>query len=239
MNTEAVERARFELRRAFELEASDVVAAQAWPSERDRWAELVFSLLAVTTDTSEDAVRDLVRVMDSLELLDVKLLTELVEATREIDPNDPTVARLVGLMSDYGMTAEEANRAVRTLAQAAAGMSTHFGGKPQRYLRHYGELMVQELGQWFQFTDLPDAKVAYAFTYWLQNGLSMPVSLVDEDMVAFCDEYDITPQDLVAAADERDLNVAVVDDVTQAHMATLRSIAELVETEDEAATDGR
>jgi hypothetical protein len=78
--------------------------------------------------------------------------------------------------------------------------------------------MLRDLDRIFEFSALTEAEVRYAFTYWLQNVLNMPLSLIDENVRMFCAQHDLEPEQLFAAADELDVNLALVDDVVQLHL---------------------
>lgn len=224
MGTEAIDRAGYELLKAADLEATEAIANHVWFSERDRWAELAFCLIAASSRRPEAAIRELVIAMDTLGLLDLERLLEVSEDTDDA-LTKPYALRVLQLMSEIGLTKEESARALLALADAAQGFLSHFDGKQQQYLRRYGQLMLDEIGQWFTFRSLDESKVSLAFTYWLQNVLGMPLSLVDEDVVAFCREHDVTPADLAAAADQMDINLALVDDIAQVHMQIKRASA--------------
>jgi len=216
----ATSEAAFELRNALLVEAVETTFAEAWLWEVDRWKELVFALLSRIVSIPEDDVRELTERLLDLELLDVG---ELAKLSKEVD--EPIGHRLTNVMAEWGVAGEEARIAVTTIAEAARGLSDHYGGKIQRYLRHYGELMLDELGGTFTFTAIKSDAVGEAFTYWLQNVLDMPVSLVDESVRGFCDGKGFSPVDLIEAADEIDMNLALVDDVTQLAMLRRAEVA--------------
>ena len=236
MSSIAIDEARFALLKTLELEASDLVEAHPWFSEEDRWTELAFSILAASVNRPQAVVRDLVGAMASLELLEIDRLASLSNGEKA-NLDDPFAHRITDLMEEYGTDPAEARRATTALSEFASGLSNHFEGKAQRYLRRYGELMLDELADWFDFTTLDDAAVGGVFTYWLQNTLGMPLSLVDDDVAAFCKEFGVTPADLLAAADELDMNFALVDDVAQAHMVARRFVTESEGREDDSAPD--
>ena len=67
----------------------------------------------------------------------------------------------------------------------------------------------------FNFSGLNKKQANYAFTYWMQNVLNMPVSLSDEAVQNFSKTTGIEPAQLFAAADALDVNVAVIDDLVE------------------------
>jgi hypothetical protein len=56
-------------------------------------------------------------------------------------------------------------------------------------------------------------QVRYAFTLWLQNVLNMPLSLQSRAVETFTNAIGLTSGQLFHAADEMDVNVALVDDL--------------------------
>jgi hypothetical protein len=122
-----------------------------------------------------------------------------------------------------GYSESEARQAVAALAETAENVERHYDGKPQRYLREYGERMLEELPERFAFDEFGDEDVRYAFTLWLQNVLNMPVTLRSPEMTVFCERYDVTVEELVAAADVQDINLALLDDLVAEHVAELEA----------------
>jgi len=117
-------------------------------------------------------------------------------------------------LTEAGFSRPAAERAVITISEAALAFQTRYGGKVQRYLRSYGEIMLKDLDSIFQFSRLGRDEMRRAFIYWLQNALNMPLSFSDQALVQFCEANHITPDELSAAADDLNLNQAVVDDLT-------------------------
>ena len=156
--------------------------------------------------------------MADAQLLDIEDLAALQEGE---ETGKSSLIR--ELMVGAGLTDDEARSALTTLSEAAAGLWDHFQGKVQRYLRHYGETMVDEIAGTFAFTAMEPRTAAEAFRYWLQNVLNMPVSLDDIWIQQFCERYGFSAADLLAAADAMDVNVALVDDLARLHTASVES----------------
>jgi hypothetical protein len=73
--------------------------------------------------------------------------------------------------------------------------------------------MIQELPRHFTLRRLDAQDARFAFTHWLQQVLNMPLPLSDASVEKLCQQYHVSVDDLVAAIDERDLNVALMDEV--------------------------
>lgn len=205
---------------------SDLFVYHQWPSEHERWVELIFALVSRIGDKPESEVRDAVQGLDDLELLDVEKLSEIPEADGGVDLGFPYARRIFESLSESGFTEEDSKSSVLVMHEAARSVKEHHGGKIQKYLRKYGQRMMDELSQSFSFSKMDEADMRYAFTYWLQNVLNMPVSLEDESIEEFCSKLERKPEELVQAADEMDINLAIIDDMVQMYLIDQMSAEE-------------
>jgi hypothetical protein len=185
------------------------LAAYGWASEDDRWAELVYCLLLQCSDQEAESVRGLVATLRSLSLLEPETMTRL------LDPTDERRIVFAYALQRYGFPDGDAERACRVLAGLAGFVESRHAGKFQRYLRRHGEIMRDELVSILDGGGLEKSKLAYALSHWLQNALSMPVSLQHEAVAAFCRDHNASFEELLAAADALNFNMAVVDDLLE------------------------
>jgi hypothetical protein len=74
-------------------------------------------------------------------------------------------------------------------------------------------MMLDDVDKLFDVPSSDRSALASAYTYWLQNALSMPLSLVDQTMWTFCEKNGVTPEELIAAADDLNINIAFLDDL--------------------------
>jgi hypothetical protein len=179
----------------------------------------VFAILTQVSDLPEDKMRALTDEMDDLDLLEIPALASLRQGDQAIDSNQELAGRVLEIFQEKGFQREQAECGLGAISDAAIGLMEHFSGKVQNYLRSYGELMLKDLGRTFQFSTLSEADVGTAFTYWFQNALNLPLSLLDKNVRTFCEQHGLEPEQLIAAADELDLNLAVVDDLAQISLA--------------------
>lgn len=119
--------AKTQLPQRFEWQEADL-AAHAWMSEADRWAELVFSLLNQCSDQEPETTRTAVTVLQDLELLKIGKLAVIEK------PIDENAVVLAYVLKRYGFSEEDAQSAVSLLAQVAKVMQKDTGGKIQQYL---------------------------------------------------------------------------------------------------------
>ncbi len=190
-----------------------------WIWEADRWKELVFALLTRVTMLPQDAVRAVTDQLHYMKLLKISTLVNLYKAHGAPDLTDSNARHILELLQEGGFKQAEAERGLTAICEAALGLHDYHASKVQNYLRSYGERMLQELGNTFRFSNLNEAEVNYAFRLWLQNVLNMPLQLQDEQMQKFCKQYELTQLDLLAAADEEDLNIALLDDLVHSYFA--------------------
>lgn len=207
--------ARYLLRKLKTQEAADVVLSHPWVRESDRWRELAFALLTSIGRGSEPEIRALTERLSVRQLLEIPELAALRQGRATVDLNAPAARGILEVLQEGGFSQHAARQALTTLCEAAAGLAEHHDGKIQRYLRGWGERMLQERDRTFKFSALSDSDAADAFTYWLQNVLAMPLSLIDDNVKSVCQQHGVEPNDLIAAADADDLNLGVVDDLAQ------------------------
>lgn len=208
-----------QLQQLYEQHEFDL-ATYAWASEDDRWAELVFCLLLQCSEQEPELTRSAVAVLQSLFLIDVGKMLHLSETTHEIRVIYAYVLR------QHGFSSDDVDLACSLLAHVANIVQHNYGGKIQRYLRRHGEVMRDELVSAFDSTSLDKSRMAYAISHWLQNVLSLPISLQHNAVVEFCQKSDVTPQDLWQAADELGINLAVIDDLLEMELRMRESVAD-------------
>ena len=190
----------------------DELASYPWMDEGARWAELVFCVLHQASDLPPTAVRRGMQLLDGLGLLEVAKVARLADANEDAAAADYVLRQL-------GLGAERSMAARTTLADLARYLGTAHGGKLQRFLRVHGERIRAELAGSIGTRGLPEREVKTAVTHWLQNALSLPVSLEHPAIQDFCAHHQIKPSDLWSAADDLDLNWALLDDLVELEKA--------------------
>jgi hypothetical protein len=186
-----------------------------WPWEVARWHELVFCLLQRLShpELEVEMARDLTDLLANLDMLHIEKLAGLVSEDEEPNFTDPDLDLMLRLLERSGLDTRKAKRVVTTICQAALGLQKKHGGKIQRYLRHYGKQMVDEVGEHFSFSSMSDNDVRHVYIHWLQNVLNMPLALSEPAVEEFCQELGVAVDDLVEIADTLDLNLALLDDM--------------------------
>lgn len=214
-----------QLQQLYKQYESDL-ATYAWASETDRWAELIFCLLHQCSRQEPETIRSALAALQSLSLTDVGKMLHLDNVSHE---NRIVFAYI---LKQYGFSSEDVELTCSLLAQVAKAVQHNYGGNIQRYLRRHGELMCDELVSMFGSTALDKPRISHAISHWLQNVLSMPISLKNDAVVEFCQRNSVSPQDLWHAADELDLNIALVDDLLEIDQRTREMTSETPDREE-------
>ena len=190
-------------------------AQHQWPSEHERWIELLFALACKATNRSEQEVRRIIEDLDVMDLLEVRDLANAAEA-------DAQAARLLTVLQEARFSQAEANDIVLAFRGAARGINQRHGGKIQNFLRTWGQQMADQLLAEIAPPPAFKEKCRLAITYWLQNVLDMPIVLNEQGLQAFCTKHGFTVGELVAEADRQDLNVALLDDMIDQYLVDER-----------------
>lgn len=217
--------AEYLLSKLLMIEGSNSSLNYSWIWEEERWHELVFALLTSIIDLPDDRLRGLVNYLAELNLLDITVLSNICRDRTNLDLNNSHARRVLKILQERGASEADAQKGLVSISEAALGLEEHYSGKVQYYLRYYGELMLCELEQKFRFSTLNEAEVKRAFTYWLQSVLNMPLLVADEHIEAYCKENYLTPEQLFAAADKLNMNVALIGNLVQRHIQIQRQRA--------------
>ena len=211
----------FQLRKLI-TKYSDFFAYHQWPSEHERWVELIFALVTRISKKPESELRDIIEELDDLGLLDIEELSNIPKVGSDIDFNSPFAKRVIESLSESKFTEEESKSSLLVMYEAAKSLMEHHDGKIQKYLRKYGQQMVDEFAENFSFSGMDKKDLRYAVTYWLQNVLNMPVNLNIESIDTFCNRSGISDEELVKEADNLNINVALLDDMIEQHMQNVK-----------------
>lgn len=188
---------------------SEVLTGLPWASEQARWAELVFCVInSVAQDPP--AARDATAVLDGLGLLDTRALAQAG------DPGHESAVVVRYALTHQGLSPDAAKDVTALLARIATSLVEHYDGKIQRFLRHHGHAILDDLLGMVPAAGARGAEVQRGFTHWLQNAVELPISVLDRPVQEFLDERGVSPAQLEDAADEVDFNLALVDDVIRA-----------------------
>lgn len=199
---------KIQLQQLFERHESDI-GDYAWMYEDERWAELVFCLLNQYNPENTSDVRAAVSTLQYLGLIETEKLALLEQ------PGNENAVVLTHILKQHGFSEKNAREAVTLLAHVAGVIRKDFGGKIQRYLRRQGEIMRDELINALGGKSLNKEQLRYAVSHWLQNALSLPISLEHPAVIRFCKKNGVGLEKLLHTADDLNLNIALVDDLLE------------------------
>lgn len=200
------------LRRLIVQYCDDTLDGHRWLWEKDRWNELVFSILAWSGKVSESDARRVTHEMEALDLIGIGTLAHAHE-TRVASKASITLERITELLEDAGCAPEEGRKIATAIAEAASYFHKNHQGKVQVLFRRLGEAMIDELQRDINFSGLSSVEAEHALVYWLQNVLNLPLSLKDDAVIEFAAEHSLAPERLIDAADSIGLNLAFLDDL--------------------------
>jgi len=204
----------YELRKLI-IKYSNFFMYHQWPSEHERWTELIFALVSRITNKSESEVREVIEKCNDLDLMGIEELSKIPEQKKSIDLDSTHAKRIFEQFAESGFTQIESQRSILAMHDAAKSLNELHGGKIQKYLRNYGQTMIDELSQNFSFSDMDEDDIRLSFTYWMQNTLNMPINLRTKNTDKFCGKLKITEEDLLKGADNADINIALLDDMIE------------------------
>jgi len=202
---------KMKLAALYERHADDM-GDHAWPSEGERWGELVFCVLVQCGGESTEATRRAVSILEQLALLSPSKLASM-------QPGSPEQSAFAHVLSCAGFAAEESARTLQLLPALARAVNGRYGGKLQRLVRSHAEQLRDALVTEFASPHLGEAQLREAMSHWLQNAFNLPLSLQNKVVSAFCEANNLTIETLTAAIDDLDLNLALVDDILAAENA--------------------
>ena len=214
MITTGISSAHYQIQKLIVSHGSKLSDQYPWVWEHDRWKELVFCLLTRISTKDHEELHLICDNLHTLGLLDISALAEIDH------PNDQLSVLITDFLLQHEFSKKEADRAIVSMSEVANGLKKYYKGKIQEYLRSYGLLLLEDVPKKFQFTSLSNEDVEFAFTYWLQNVMNMPLSLKDPTLLEFSQSTGLHLDELLQAADDLGINTAILDDLVQMNSLT-------------------
>lgn len=188
-------------------EHEELLSDVPWASERERWHELLFSVLLQTAPDARSA-------STALAILAALRLTE-PEAVAAFDTAEHRTL-VDQILRRVGFAEETVSMTLNQLAGVGRVVQSQMGGKIQRFLRAHGEQMREELVGQLAAQGLDTTAASAAVTHWLQTVLTMPVSMRHDSLLEFSVDAGGCVDDAIGVADELDLSVAALDHLVAA-----------------------
>nr|AUN37270.1 hypothetical protein [uncultured bacterium] len=204
-------RNQFILRKLVVQDGDQLIASHRWLWEKDRWKELVYSIVTYSSGLPDNEARLVVDQLDALGLLSVRRLAEA--DLSEDSEHSLLIEQITELLADSGLSSEARDKTVTALSQAATFFTNKYRGRVQAFLRQFGERLVEELRAGIGFSTLTPVEADLVLTYWLQNILELPLSLKDESVAEFASKHGMDIEEYIETADSMGLSVGFLDDL--------------------------
>jgi hypothetical protein len=188
-----------------------------WPWEVQRWYELVYCLFSVVENRfgPETFSARAASVLVELGLLEIPALAKADEKTR---------LHISIVLERIGFSKEQINLMVRALCDLAKYLEETYHGKIQLLLREFGmEIVNKILGNLPLSDTMGEQEASLVVMHWLQNVLNLPVLVPSLGLQTLTSETGAKDEEVLAIVDERNINVALLDDILNRWVGTYPS----------------
>ena len=193
-----------------------------WEDEHSRWNELVYCIFAELTDHSYRDARSLSDKIFGLNLLELDDLADVqIMEDGKVDPNNPRIRTVSEILSINGIEQSDIDKSLSAICKVAQSIQENYDGKIQKFLRKYGEEIVNEFDSHVSFSEVDRGTQSRILVKWIQNTLAMPLAFSNIYTVKFCKKQGVTYVELAEAADNIGLNGSVLDDLLELYMVDL------------------
>lgn len=193
-----------------------------WEDEHSRWNELVYCIFAELTDHSYRDARSLSDKIFGLNLLELDDLADVqIMEDGKADPNNPRIRTVSEILSINGIEQSDIDKSLSAICKVAQSIQENYDGKIQKFLRKYGEEIVNEFDSHVSFSEVDRGTQSRILVKWIQNTLAMPLAFSNIYTVKFCKKQGVTYLELAEAADNIGLNGSVLDDLLELYMVDL------------------
>jgi hypothetical protein len=190
-----------------------------WEDEHSRWNELVYCIFAELTEHSYMDARSLSDDIFNLNLLEQDDLADIqIMENGMADPNNPRIKTISEILSINGIDQSDIDKTLSAICKVAHAIKENYDGKIQKFLRKYGEEIVNEFDSHISFSDVDKGTQSRILVKWIQNTLAMPLAFSNIHTVKFCKKEGVNYIELAEAADNIGLNGAVLDDLIEMYM---------------------
>lgn len=202
--------------RTLQIKLSDIfhdygmeIPISTWASEKDRWEELLVCVInQINPEPNIEEIRAVIDILGKINLTSAENLSNIKVESKEYN-------FIFFLFQRFNFTDEETNLALETIISLSKIVNKNFDGKIQRYMRIYFEIMRNEMCESFKDIGLSSKQIRYAVTHWLQNSTNAPLSLEHKAVETFYNENGTNENEFIKAADDLDINLAVIDDLLE------------------------
>ena len=193
-----------------------------WEDESSRWNELVYCIFAELTGHNYRDARRLANDIADLNLLNVDDLAKIpIMDDGMVNPDNSRIRTITDILRSNGISEDDVKRSLSAICKVAQSISDNYDGKIQKFLRKYGEEIVNEFDSHVSFSEVSKGTQSRIIVKWIQNTLCMPLAFSNVYTARFCEKEDINYNELAAAADNIGLNGAVLDDLLEVYIVDI------------------
>jgi hypothetical protein len=187
-----------------------------WEDEHSRWNELVYCIFAELTQHSYLDARSLSDNISELNLLDIEDLANVkIMDNGMADPDNKRIMTITDILHSNDVTEADINKTLSAICKVAQAIMDNYDGKIQKFLRKYGQEIVDEFDSNVSFSEVDKGTQSRILVKWIQNTLAMPLAFSNIYTAKFCEIEGVTYHELAEAADNLGLNGAVLDDLLE------------------------
>ena len=114
-----------------------------------------------------------------------------------------------------GVNEADIKKTLSAICKVAQAIMENYDGKIQKFLRKYGQEIVDEFDSHVSFSEVDKGTQSRILVKWIQNTLAMPLAFSNIYTARFCEIEGVTYHELSEAADNLGLNGAVLDDLLE------------------------
>ena len=190
-----------------------------WEDENSRWTELVYCIFAELTHHSYRDARRLANDLADLNLLEVDDLAGIpIMDDGMVNPDNSRMRTITDILKANGVADDDIRKSLSAICKVAQAISENYDGKIQKFLRKYGHEIVNEFDSHVSFSEVSRGTQSRILVKWIQNTLAMPLAFSNVYTARFCENEDVTYWELAEAADNIEINAAVLDDLLEVYI---------------------
>ncbi len=190
-----------------------------WEDESARWTELVYCIFAELTEHSYRDARRLANSLADLNLLKVNDLAGIpIMDDGMVNPDNSRVRTIIDILKANGVAEEDIKKSLSAICKVAQAIQENYDGKIQKFLRTYGQEIVDEFDSHVSFSEVSKGTQSRILVKWIQNTLCMPLAFSNVYTARFCEREGANYQELAEAADNIGINGAMLDDLLEVYI---------------------
>ena len=196
-----------------------------WEDEHSRWNELVYCIFTELTQHSYRDARSLSNSLSELNLLDVEDLANVkIMDDGMADPDNKRIMTITDVLISNDVDEADVKKTLSAICKVAQAIMENYDGKIQKFLRKYGQDIVDEFDSHVSFSEVDKGTQSRILVKWIQNTLAMPLAFSNVYTAKFCEIEGVTYLELAEAADNIGLNGAVLDDLLELFVIDAQSM---------------